>query len=245
MSTKHLSKGSRMPMGNKGKLRLFTNRFCPYCQRVQLVLDAKKLQYDVIYVNMHNKPDWFYQISPLGKLPALELENGDVLYESLIIVDYLDEKYIQHPLHHKDPLKKAKDKILIEQFSKVVNTMYNMLMLTTTNDDNESVISDGLETFEKELNNRQGPFYGGMHPGMLDYMIWPWCERAELLKLFSSYFRSGVLNKNKYKKLMEWKNRMNEDTAVKKTFIDTETHIKFVQSHRAGIPEYDLVNISV
>lgn len=55
----------------------------------------------------------------MGKVPALELENGDVLCESLIICDYLDEKYPRNQLHSTDPLQKAKDKLLIEQFSKV------------------------------------------------------------------------------------------------------------------------------
>lgn len=68
---------------------------------------------------MASKPDWLYDKSPLGKIPALELENGDVLYESLIICDYLDERYPQNPLHSTDPLQKAKDRLLIEQFSKV------------------------------------------------------------------------------------------------------------------------------
>lgn len=60
-----------------------------------------------------------YDKSPMGKVPALELDNGEVLYESLIIADYLDEKYHAHRLHAKDPLQKAKDQLLLKQFSKV------------------------------------------------------------------------------------------------------------------------------
>lgn len=77
-------------------------------------------RYDVVYINLSNKPDWFYEKSPLGKVPALELENGDVIYESLIIVDFLDEKFQQNQLYPKDPLQKAKDRMLIEQFTKVI-----------------------------------------------------------------------------------------------------------------------------
>jgi len=39
---------------------------------------------------------------------------------------------------------------------------------------------------------------------------------------------------------MEWRTLMRDDAAVKKSYIDTETHIKYVQSYRAGIPDYDL-----
>lgn len=78
-------------------------------------------RYDIVNINISSKPDWFYDKSPLGKIPALELDTGDVLYESLIIVDYLDERYHSHPLHPKDPLQKAKDRLLIEQFNRVSN----------------------------------------------------------------------------------------------------------------------------
>jgi glutathione S-transferase len=49
----------------------------------------------------------------------METESGDSIFESLIIADYLDEKYPQRPLHAKDPMQKAKDRIMVEQFSKV------------------------------------------------------------------------------------------------------------------------------
>lgn len=77
--------------------------------------------YETININLANKPDWLFQKSPLGKIPALELDNGDVLYESLIIADYLDEKYPQTHLASTNPLQKAKDRILVEQFTKVFN----------------------------------------------------------------------------------------------------------------------------
>lgn len=67
----------------------------------------------------------------------------------------------------------------------------------------EAIIMDGMETFEKELAQRGGRYFGGPHkPGMLDYMIWPWCERADLLKLVG---RAFTLKKDKFKKLVSCK----------------------------------------
>lgn len=79
--------------------------------------------------------------------------------------------------------------------------MYKVLLTSSSknNEDSRDIIMEGLETFEHELANRHGPYFGGSHPGMLDYMIWPWCERADLLKLFGSQF---ALSKDKYKKLV-------------------------------------------
>lgn len=240
MSGPHLSKGSKQPPSpQKGKIRLYSNRFCPYAQRVRLVLDAKKIPYDTVNIDLSNKPDWLFDKSPYGKIPAIELENGEVLYESLIIADYLDEKYSQHPLHSKDPLQKAKDKLLIEEFTRVINGMYRYLMhIGRYNSDDEEIIIHGLNLFERELANRGTMFFGGNKPGMLDFMIWPWCERADLLKLFGG---QQLLRPDKYKKLLEWKTRMANENTVKKSFLDSEYHIKYLQSQRAGKPDCDLI----
>lgn len=40
---------------------------------------------------------------------------------------------------------------------------------------------------------------------------------------------------------MEWRNAMREDPAVKNSMLDTEVHIKYLQSRRAGIPDYDFL----
>lgn len=40
---------------------------------------------------------------------------------------------------------------------------------------------------------------------------------------------------------MAWRLTMTDDVAVKKSFLETDKHIKYLQSYRAGIPEYDLI----
>jgi len=57
----------------------------------------------------------------MGKVPTLELEDGNLIYESLVTCDYLDEVYPNRPLNSSDPLKKAQDRMLIELFGVKVN----------------------------------------------------------------------------------------------------------------------------
>lgn len=160
-------------------------RFCPYAHRVHLVLDAKKIPYHAIYINLRDKPEWFSLVSSSTKVPALELvkEQGNpVLIESLIICDYLDEKYPEVPLYPKDLLKKAQEKILIERFGQFINAFYYLLL----HDNPEQLVDTdhyaGLVVYEEELKRRCTKFFGGDSPGMLDYMMWPWCERFDSLK---------------------------------------------------------------
>ncbi|PSN30294.1 hypothetical protein C0J52_25554 [Blattella germanica] len=190
-----------------------------------------------------SKPDWLYEKSPLGKVPALELENGDTLYESLIIADYLDEKYPQKSLYPKDPLKKAKDKLMIEQFNKVISSLYKLYQ--NMDRDYLDRIMKELDVFEREIASRGKAFFGGDKPGMLDYMIWPWCERSEMLKVMGG--DDFVLPRNRFLRLasisfiMEWRNAMKEEESVQVSYLEPEIHAKYVNSHRAGYADYDML----
>lgn len=95
----------------------------------------------------------------------------------------------------------------------MINVMYKVIMGTGRGciDDQQKVIMDGLAAFEKELQNRPSQYFGGQLPGMLDYMIWPWCERADLLKLFGDQF---ILKKDRYKKLVRCR-KFNNSTNIK------------------------------
>lgn len=170
-----------------GKLRLYSMRFCPYAQRAHLVLDAKNIPYHTIYINLTEKPEWLKEKSPLLKVPALEIPGEkDPLIESLVICDYLDEKYPEVRLHPTDPLVKARDRILVERFAAVTGPLYKILTQST---DNMTVsvrqVVEGLQVYEDELRARGTKYFGGVKPGMLDYMIWPWCERSEIIQLLA------------------------------------------------------------
>ncbi|XP_037934231.1 pyrimidodiazepine synthase [Teleopsis dalmanni] len=243
---KHFAKGSQKPeLPDDGMLRLYSMRFCPYAHRVHLVLDAKNIPYHTIFINLTDKPEWLTEFSALGKVPALQLttdEGAPALIESLIIAEYLDEKYPEKPLYPKDPLKKAQDKILIERFGAVVSPMYKVF-LSGNEPGTLLEISKGLDIYEQELRSRGTPFFGGDKPGMLDYMIWPWCERSEMLKyLLDDKYK---MDEERFAQLLKWKDLMINDAAVKSFYLNGETHAKYMRSRREGHADYDmLVNTS-
>jgi len=73
----------------------------------------------VVYVNLRDKPEWIFEKNPGGKVPTLEFNDGRMLYESLIVADYLDEAYPGPKLSFSDPYQKAIDRILVENFAQV------------------------------------------------------------------------------------------------------------------------------
>jgi len=72
------------------ELELLSHHLCPYVQRAVITLLEKDIPHRRTYIDLSNKPDWFRQISPLGKVPLLRV-GDEVLFESAVICEYLDE----------------------------------------------------------------------------------------------------------------------------------------------------------
>ncbi|XP_021964953.1 pyrimidodiazepine synthase [Folsomia candida] len=248
MNSKHLAKGSQCPPPPVDKLRIYNMRFCPYAQRSVLVAIAKNIPHEIINCNLVDKPEWLFTKNPGGKVPVLEEPDGKILYESLIVSDYLDEVYPNRPLHAKCPYQKALDKLMIEEFNKVTTLFYKAL--TNLKPEGSAALKDslvefqkGLSPFEKELEKRGTTFFGGNDaPGMLDYMIWPWIERVPVMKLSTDpdIFDFETAKKDN-PNLESWRNAMKEDDAVKQYYLSAENHLKFIKSFLVGKADYDFL----
>uniref|UniRef100_A0A5F8G8W1 Glutathione S-transferase omega n=1 Tax=Monodelphis domestica TaxID=13616 RepID=A0A5F8G8W1_MONDO len=119
-SSKSLGKGSSPPGPvPDGVIRVYSMRFCPFAQRTLLVLKAKGIKHEIININLKNKPDWFFKKNPFGLVPVLETSQGQLIYESVITCEYLDETYPKK-LFPEDPYEKAFQKMILELFSKVL-----------------------------------------------------------------------------------------------------------------------------
>jgi maleylacetoacetate isomerase len=87
--------------------------------RVRIALNLKGIAYETATIHLvkdggHNKRPEFRAINPQMRLPALVTPAGDVLIQSLAIIDYLDVTYPDPPLFPKDPIARAKARALAE-----------------------------------------------------------------------------------------------------------------------------------
>ena len=101
-------------------ITLFDAARCPYCARVRIVLAEKGVPYDPVEIDLADRPAWLYEKNPVGKVPVLE-EDGWVLPESAVIVEFLNERYPEPPLWPADPGERAAGRLRVfrfEDFSK-------------------------------------------------------------------------------------------------------------------------------
>lgn len=247
MSSKHLGPGSTCPPLQDGKIRIYSMRFCPYAHRAVLVAIAKNVPHDVVNVNLKTKPEWLFQLNPLGKVPTLQLNSKEVLYESLILADYLDEAYPGRQLQASDPKQKAFDRLLVENFGKVQVHFYKLVYAGANEEEVKAHIEGirvSLAPFEKELEKRGTTYFGGNDaPGMPDYMIWPWIERLPVVKLYHPALSDYESAKKENPRLENWRQVMKEDPAVKAFYLTPEQHKRFIDTHvGGGVPDYDCLD---
>jgi len=98
------------------KMKVISFKICPFVQRVTAFLEAKQVPYDLEYISLKAKPQWFLDISPTGQVPVLITQSGTPLFESDAIIEYLDEIY--EPIETLTPEQHAIDRAWSYQASK-------------------------------------------------------------------------------------------------------------------------------
>jgi glutathione S-transferase len=152
------------------KFRLISFKLCPFVQRSVIVLKEKKIPFEIEYIDLANKPDWFLKISPTGKVPVLEVE-GRVLFESAVIMEYLDE--VNPPsLHPTDAFEKAQDRAWIEFSSGLLVLQYQLSHTKSAEDfaAKLAALRAGLARFDSEF---RGPYWRGENFSLVDAAIAP------------------------------------------------------------------------
>jgi RNA polymerase-associated protein len=96
---------------------------CPYCARVRIVLAEKSVPYDVVAIDLGNRPAWLYDKNPVGKVPVLE-EDGLCVPESAVIMELLEERFPDPPLLPLDPAHRALARLAVWRFDEEFSRAY-------------------------------------------------------------------------------------------------------------------------
>jgi glutathione S-transferase len=96
---------------------------CPYCARVRLALAEKGEAYETVEVDLRNRPGWIYDLNPSGKVPVLD-DEGFVLPESAVIMEYLDERFPERPLLPAERKARAAARLAVFRFDDLLGNEY-------------------------------------------------------------------------------------------------------------------------
>ena len=74
-------------------IKLISFKICPFVQRVTAALEAKKIPFEIEYINLKDKPQGFLDLAPNGQVPVMITESGTALFESDAIIGYIEDEY--------------------------------------------------------------------------------------------------------------------------------------------------------
>ncbi len=153
---------------------------CPFVQRSVITLEEKGVQYEIKYIEIENKPDWFLSISPFGKVPVLQVDDT-VIFESAVINEYLDETAPGRKLHPADPLQRAHNRAWIEFISSLLVDRNRMQHAKEESEARELavVLNSKLERIEGQLG--EGPNFNGERFSLVDAAAAPLFQRLDWL----------------------------------------------------------------
>lgn len=116
-------------------MTLFSDPSCPYCHRVRIVLAEKGITVDIVDVDADNLPDEVMDFNPYGTVPTL-VDRDLRLYDSRIIMEYLDERFPHPPLLPVDPVARATSRLYMYR---VERDWYRLMDLIFTGSEAEAV----------------------------------------------------------------------------------------------------------
>jgi glutathione S-transferase len=153
-------------------LTLYDAARCPYCARVRIVLAEKDVEYEPIEIDLTDRPGWIYEKNSTGRVPVVE-EDGWLLPESSVIMEYLEERYPEPPLLAADAADRALARLWIFRHDDFTKPYY---ALRRGEDDAAARLDAELGRLDAALALR--PWLGGADYGLADIAYVPWVLRA-------------------------------------------------------------------
>ncbi|WP_051326616.1 glutathione S-transferase family protein [Aliagarivorans taiwanensis] len=167
-------------------LKVVSFTICPFVQRITALLEAKGLDYEVEYINLSEKPQWFLDVSPNGQVPLLITEQGTALFESDAIAEYLEEAYPA-----LQPELSAEQKALNRAWSYLGTKQYLLQCSAQSSQDATTLrersakLASAFAKVEKVLGNHR--FFNSEQLSMVDIAWLPVLHRAEIIRQRSGY----------------------------------------------------------
>lgn len=193
-------------------LTLVSHHLCPYVQRAVIALTEKGTTFERLSIDLSQKPDWFRDLSPLGKVPLLKVESDSgqrVIFESAVIVEYLEETQ-PHPLHPADPLERARHRSWIEFGSSILNGIARFYNAKT----DESLSADAATLADMfgrvEVELEEGPWFAGSEFSVVDAAYGP------IFRYFDTFERIGDFSILAGKpKVADWRAALSQRSSVR------------------------------
>jgi RNA polymerase-associated protein len=158
-------------------MNLYSGTTDPFSHRCRIVLFEKGMDFEVIDVDLYNKPEDIAIINPYNRVPVL-VDRDLVLYEANIINEYIDERFPHPQLMPPDPIMRARARQLLHTFEQELFTHLEALEAAQKGVDKVRVhVRDHLTQLAPVFTKQK--YMLGEEFSMLDVAIAPLLWRLE------------------------------------------------------------------
>ena len=178
---------------------LYTAERCPYAARARITLAEKGIAYDTVEIDLSDRPAWLYEKNPLGRVPVYEEDEGLVLPESEVIMEYLEERFPEPALWPVDPAERALGRLWLKRFDDRFGDAYYAARRRDGGDELDARLAELDRALEAQ------PYLSGREYGLADVGYVPWILRARA--------NLGV-ELDPFPALRAWLERLSERPAV-------------------------------
>ena len=219
-------------------IELITSIVCPFAQRTRIVLAEKDIEYkstEIEFIgDQFDKPDWFMAMTPYATVPVLKM-NGDVIYDSDVVNQYIDDVAPQPPLMPIDAGGRAMARLWINYSNtKFIRAYYGVIM---SRDD------DRIDHFSKEFHKvlqfmeregigklgGDGPYWMGKNFTLADISLYPFFERFGMLRHYRRFEIPDDCTR-----ILNWLDAVRARPSVAETILSDEFHIDVYTHYAKG-----------
>jgi len=199
------------------KFMLSSFKTCPWVQRAAIVLRAKQVPYDITYIDRDKRPEWFLKVSPHSKVPVLQIDGKDALFESNAIAEYLEETSMPR-LHPADPIARARNRAWTD-FVPTFASAVSSAMYADSEEEfaaKAAKIAGPFSKLDEALAARgnAGPYFNGPNFSLVDAAYAPFLQRYTFMDRLKPL---GVIEK--FPRLAAWRDALLAHPAVKSSTV--------------------------
>ncbi|XP_078429549.1 dehydroascorbate reductase 2 [Wolffia australiana] len=157
---------------------------CPFCQKVLLTLEEKKIPYEKKLIDFSAKPQWFLEISPEGKVPAINFGDGKWIVDSDVITQLIEEKFPEPSLVTPPECASVG--------SKLFSSFINFLKSNDSSDESEKTLVEELRALDGHIKDN-GPYVNRASISALDLNLAP---KLYHLQIVLEHFKNWTIPEN-------------------------------------------------
>ncbi len=197
-------------------MTLYSGANCPLSHRTRIVLAEKNVTAEIVMVEKNNLPEDLIDLNPYNTLPTL-VDRDLALFNSKIIMEYLDERYPHPPLMPVEPVLRARTRLMLYRIDR---DWYSQLPDILGKNDKKAakarkVIRDGLTVIAPIFEQKE--FFISDEFSLLD------CSVAPLLWRLPYY---DIQLTAAAKPVLKYAERLFERESFQISLTDTERELR-------------------